>query len=111
MFVHYLWDLQNAPETINSLGKKTGWDACVREFNVERFADQMKECGAGYVIFTMHQRTRYLIAPNRTFDRLTGYRPGEACSTRDLVADLYTALHKRGIPLMLRYAAPRSCRG
>lgn len=101
VFVHYLWDLQNAPETINSLGKRTNWDACVREFDVERFADQMAQTGAGYVIFTMHQRTRYLIAPNATFDRMTGYKPGEACSTRDLVEDLYRALSKRHIPLML----------
>jgi hypothetical protein len=101
VFVHYLWDLQNSPDTINGLGKKTSWDACVKEFDVERFADQMKQAGAGYVIFTMHQRTRFLIAPNATFDRMTGYKPGEACSTRDLVEDLYRALHKRGIPLML----------
>jgi len=32
---------------------------------------------------------------------LTGYKSGEACSTRDLVEDLYQALHKRNIDLML----------
>ncbi|MCC6730863.1 MAG: alpha-L-fucosidase [Chthonomonadales bacterium] len=101
VFVHYLWDLQNVPETVNGLGRSTSWDACVREFDVERFADQMKQAGAGYVIFTMHQRTRYLIAPNATFDRMTGYHPGEACATRDLVDDLYRALSRRGVPLML----------
>lgn len=101
VFVHYLYDLQNDPDTVNSLGKRTSWDKCVHEFDVERFARQIRQTGAGYVIFTMHQRTRYLIAPNKTFDRLTGYKPGEACATRDLVEDLYAALHKRGIPLML----------
>lgn len=101
VFVHYLEDLQNNPETIHSLGKKTSWDECVREFDVERFADSMAQARAGYVIFTMHQRTKFLIAPNSTFDNLTGYKPGEACSTRDLVEDLYRALSKRKIPLML----------
>lgn len=101
VFVHYLEDLQNDPDKLHSLGRRTSWDACVREFDVGRFADAMADAGAGYVIFTMHQRTRFLIAPNAAFDRLTGYKPGEACATRDLVEDLYQALHRRNIPLML----------
>lgn len=101
VFVHYLNELQNNANTIQSLGRSTTWDECVREFDTERFATAVAETGAGYVIFTTHQRTRFLIAPNATFDRVTGYRPGEACATRDLVEDLYQALHKRNIPLML----------
>lgn len=101
VFVHYLTGLQNNPDHVASLGRQTSWDECVREFDVEKFADRMREAGAGYVIFTMMQRSRFLIAPNATFDRLTGYRPGEACATRDLVEDLYQALNKRGLALML----------
>ncbi|MGQ9604560.1 MAG: alpha-L-fucosidase [Thermogutta sp.] len=101
VFVHYLNSIQNNPDHIASLGKQTDWDACVREFDVEKFAERMEQAGAGYVIFTMMQVSRYLIAPNATFDRMTGYQPGQACATRDLVEDLYGALHKRGIPLML----------
>jgi hypothetical protein len=101
VFVHYLEDLQNDPQQIHSLGRRTTWDECVRQFDVNRFAGAMAEAGAGYVVFTLHQRTRYLIAPNATFDRLTGYRPGEACATRDLVEDLYQALHRKNIPLLL----------
>ena len=101
VFVHYLEDLQNDPKQIHSLGRRTSWDECVREFDVNRFADAMAEAGAGYVFFTMQQRTRFLIAPNATFDKMTGYKPGEACATRDLVEDLYQALHRRNIPLML----------
>lgn len=101
VFVHYLYDLQNNPEKRNSLGKQTSWDACVEEFDVAKFARQMSRAGAGYVIFTMHQRTRFLIAPNQTFDAKTGYQPGEACATRDLVADLYPALQQYNIPLLL----------
>lgn len=101
VFVHYLEDLQNRAETVHGLGRRTSWEECVREFDVQRFADAMSQAGAGYVIFTMHQRTQFLIAPNATFDRMTGYAPGEACATRDLVADLWQALHAKGIPLML----------
>ena len=96
VFAHFLEDLQNDPDTINGLGMRTSWDECVRGFDVEAFADAMREAGAGYVMFTMMQRTRFLIAPNETFDRITGYAPGEACATRDLVSDLHGALAKRG---------------
>ena len=109
VFVHYLNKIQNNPEHVASLGKATSWDECVREFNVELFADRMKETGAGYVIFTVQQQQPFMIAPNETFNRLTGYRPGEACSSRDLIEDLYQALHKRGIDFMLYFtgdAAP-----
>ena len=103
VFVHYLNGLQNDHEQINSLGRETSWDQCVKEFDTEKFADQMAEAGANYVFFTVMQISRYLIAPNATYDRLTGYKPGEACATRDLIEDLYQSLNKRHIPLMLYY--------
>jgi hypothetical protein len=101
IFVHYLGDLQNASNRLHSLGRQTSWDECVREFDVDRFADAMRDAGAGYVVFTMNQRTRFLIAPNAAFDRISGYAPGEACARRDLVLDLHAALARRNIPLML----------
>lgn len=101
VFVHYLNELQNNANAIQSLGRSTSWNACVNEFDAERFASAMAEAGAGYVIFTTHQRSRFLIAPNAAFDRITGYKPGEACATRDLIEALYQALHARNIPLML----------
>jgi hypothetical protein len=103
VFVHYLVGLQNNPEHVASLGRQTAWDECVKEFDAERFADTMAEVGAGYVIFTVMQVNREMIAPNATYDRITGYQPGEACPTRDLIEDLYQSLHRRGIPLMLYY--------
>ncbi|MCS7238410.1 MAG: discoidin domain-containing protein [Thermoguttaceae bacterium] len=101
VFVHYLNSVQNDPEHVASLGKHTSWDECVAEFNVELFAQRMAEAGAGYVIFTAMQLERFLIAPNATFDKLTGYQPGEACATRDLIEELYQALARRNIPLLL----------
>jgi len=103
VFVHYLSGLQNSKDALHSLGKQTSWDECVREFDTERFAQTMADVGAPYVIFTIMQVSRFMIAPNATFDRLSGYQPGEACATRDLIEDLYQSLHKRGIPLMLYY--------
>ena len=101
IFVHYLNGLQNDSARPNSMGKKTSWNDAVKDFDTEKFAGQIKETGASYVIFTMMQRGKYLNSPNPTYDKLTGYKPGEACVTRDLVEDLYQSLHKRGIKLML----------
>ena len=101
IFVHYLAGIQNNAETVHSLGRETSWEACVRDFDTERFAADVAEAGAGYVIFTVMQISRFMIAPNATFDRISGYAPGEACATRDLIEDLYQSLHKRGIVLML----------
>jgi hypothetical protein len=109
LFVHYLAGLQNNPDHVASLGRRTAWDQCVGEFDAEKFADRAHQAGAGYVIFTMMQRSRFLIAPNATFDRLTGYKPGEACARRDLVADLSAALGRRGIPLMLYWTGDGPC--
>ena len=103
VFVHYLTGLQNNADHVASLGKQTSWDECVREFDTDRFADTMAEVGAGYVIFTVMQIRREMIAPNATFDRITGYKPGEACATRDLIGDLAQSLGRHNIPLMLYY--------
>ena len=56
------------------------------------FAKDASEVGAGYVIFTMIQVSKHLIAPNSTFNKITGYKDGEACSSLDLVEKLYNAL-------------------
>jgi len=35
------------------------------------------------------------------YDRYTGFEPGAACSTRDLVLDVHAALAKRGLRMLL----------
>jgi len=101
LFVHYLYDMQNDPAFATSYGKTTSWDETVNEFNAERFALDASQTGAEYVIFTMMQVLKYMIAPNEAYARYTGYMNGEAASSRDLVEDLYKALNARGIKLML----------
>ena len=75
--------------------------AKVKDFNVDVLADQLASIGARYFVLTLGQNSGYYNSPNATYDRYTGHRPGERCSTRDLPLDLYTALHRRGIRLML----------
>jgi len=73
----------------------------VKEFDVHALADQLEAAGARYFVLTLGQNSGYMNAPNPTYDRWTGYRPGERCSTRDLPLDLHRVLHPRGIRLML----------
>ncbi|MBP1990520.1 alpha-L-fucosidase [Paenibacillus eucommiae] len=101
LFIHYLYDMQNDASWKTSYGKSTSWDEAVLEFDAGRFARDAAQTGAKYVIFTMMQVLKYMIAPNETYERYTGYQPGESTSSRDLVEDLYTELHKYGIELML----------
>ncbi|MCX5644639.1 MAG: alpha-L-fucosidase [Phycisphaerae bacterium] len=75
--------------------------ALVNEFNVQALAGQLETLGAKYFVLTLGQNSGFFNAPNATYDRLTGYAPGERCSTRDLPLDLYQALKSRGIRLML----------
>jgi len=104
VFTHYLYQVQNNPasETNDGAGE-TGWDECVNALDVELLARQLYEINAGYLIFTVMQQSRYMIAPNNTFDRLTGYAPGQACAARDLIGDLYNALEKYNIALFLYF--------
>lgn len=75
--------------------------AHVNDFDVEALAKQLKGMGAKYFVFTLGQNSGWFNAPNATYDRITGYQPGERCATRDLPLDLYRALHAKGIRLML----------
>ena len=77
------------------------WDDTVNSFDVENYAKTLNNMGAGYVIFTLGQGLKYWCAPNEAYNKITGYKTGEACSNRDLIADLITALDKYGIPLFL----------
>lgn len=103
VFNHYLFGIQNNAQSPNSQGRETDWDTCVKELNVEKLAASLHNMGAGYYFITVMQGRKYMIAPNKTFDDICGTKPGEACSTRDLVEDLYGALSKYGIDLYLYF--------
>lgn len=75
--------------------------AQVKAFDAEALAKQLEAMGAGYLVFTLGQNSGYFNAPNTTYDRVTGYAPGERCAARDLPLELHRALEPRGIKLML----------
>jgi len=76
------------------------WNRQVDAVDVSALADQLEEVGAPYFFITIGQNTGFYCAPNATYDKITGVRPSK-CSRRDLVADLYDALHPRGIELLV----------
>lgn len=75
--------------------------ALVEKFDVEALARQLELAGAKYFVLTLGQNSGYFNSPNATYDKFTGYAPGERCSRRDLPADLHQALQRKSIRLML----------
>lgn len=102
VFIHYLDAVQNDPAHPSNMNVgKTDWNACVNDLDVGLLARQLHECGARFLFFTVMQGSRFMIAPNKTYDTITGMKPGEACCKRDLISDLYDALTPYGIDLYL----------
>ena len=81
------------------------WDAksltLVDVFDANSLAGQLEAVGARHFVLTLGQNSGFMNSPNPTYNRYTGYEPGERCSKRDLPLDLYKALHPKGIRLML----------
>jgi hypothetical protein len=81
-------------------GGSKEWNEVVDGFDVELFAENCKETGAGFVVFALGQNSGYFCSPNAAYDSIVGVKPGDLCSNRDLPADLFKALDKRGIRMM-----------
>jgi len=98
VMTHYLadWIAQTTHEPMSV----ERWNSLVDHFDAEQIAEQVKSTGAGYYLITIGQNSGYYLAPNAVYDKLTGIAPSKL-SRRDLVADLYEAMHKRGIRLMV----------
>ena len=103
VMIHHLEGMINNEAHPKSMGKSTTWDEALRDFDHEHFAAQLHEVGAGWCLLTVMQCTKYMIAPNDTYNRITGYKPGEACASFDFIELLYEALSKYDIPLMLYF--------
>lgn len=97
VMTHYLadWKAQNDHLEMNV----ATWNKLIDNFDVEALADQLKQAGASWYQISLGQNSGYYLAPNPTYERMVD-EPGK-CSRRDLVADLYAALHKRGIRLLV----------
>ena len=92
---------------IHFLGGGDGWNGTVEAFDAAGFARECNDAGAAYAVLTLGQNSGYYCTPNATYDRLTGYRAGERCSTRDLPLDVARELALYGIRLLL-YLPSRS---
>lgn len=93
MMVH--WTKQSVPLQ----GDAKPYEQAVADFDVEKFADDMKSTGAGFVVFTTSHAMHYFPGPLKSLDDIL---PGRT-ATRDLLADLAKALGKRGMKLFLYY--------
>ena len=107
VFTHYIHESPTggtcAPNTRNHFTQFRDWNDRVNHFNTDTYARILHEVGARYAFFTVMQGTPFLCAPNDTYNQITGARPGESCSERDLIADLIASLDKYNIPLFLYY--------
>ena len=95
---HYLADWRARVDKEEMSVEK--WNDLVDHFDVEGLARQLEAVGAGYYLITIGQNSGYYLSPNATYDKLVGIQPSK-CARRDLVADLYEPLHKRGILLLV----------
>ena len=93
MMVH--WTKQSMP--LN--GDQKTYEEAVNAFDVEKFADNMKLTGAGFVVVTTSHAFQYFPAPLASLDKILAGRT----TKRDLVADLADALGKRGMKLFLYF--------
>jgi len=87
------------PGTQPRRGAQKRFPEAVRDFDVNTFADMVKETGAGYVIFTAVHGIQWFPGPIQTIEKIL---PGRTCQ-RDLIGDMADALQKRGIKLILYY--------
>ena len=93
LFCHYLF-----PLLFDARGHRvTDLDATVESFDVDRFADQVKQSRSHHLVFTFGQNSGYYIAPNEVIDRYVG--KGH-CPKRDLFGDIADAVTARGIALI-----------
>ena len=66
-------------------------------------AKNIAETGASRYVITLMQGRKYMLAPNETYDKIAGTKPGEACAVRDVPMELGLELKKYGIDLYLYY--------
>ena len=98
VMTHYLADWQARVHNLNMSVEE--WNKLVDGFDVEGIGAQLQSVGASYYQISIGQNSGYYLSPNAAYDQIVGIQPSK-CSRRDLVADLYEALNKRGIKLMV----------
>lgn len=104
VMTHLLPYNQNNPEHFSNMGQgKKNWNDLIKNIDVKLIAKQLNKIGAGYYLLTMQQGDKYMNSPNSSYDKITGYKSGEACVERDLIMDLSQALTVYDIDLFLYF--------
>jgi hypothetical protein len=98
VMTHYLSDWQSRVNNIPMSVEQ--WNKMIDAFDVEALTKQLESTGAKYYQITLGQNSGYYLSPNPVYDKFVGITPSKL-SRRDLVADLYDALSKRNIKLMV----------
>jgi hypothetical protein len=98
VMTHYLADWQARVHHLEMSVEL--WNKLIDGFDVEALARQLQGAGVRYYQITIGQNSGYYLSLNTAYDRITGIRPTKL-SRRDLVADLYGALNRRGIRLLV----------
>jgi len=91
---HYLADVASCTAATDMTAER--WNAQIDAFDVQGLAAQLAAVKAPYFFLTLGQNSGFYLAPNATYDRLTGIEPSK-CSRRDVVAELIEALRPHGI--------------
>jgi alpha-L-fucosidase len=91
---HYLADVASYNAATDMTTDQ--WNAQIDAFDVQGLATQLAAIKAPYFFLTLGQNSGFYLAPNATYDRLTGIEPSK-CSRRDIVAELIDALRPHGI--------------
>lgn len=103
LFVHYVYFdsarwFENQRIGVYPGGRKVASiDELADGFNVADLVSQAVAMNAEYVMFTAWHADMNLLYPSEVMQR---YRPGH-CSKRDVISELYDALDKHGIQLIL----------
>lgn len=79
------------------------WVRTTNELDIPRLARNIAKTGASRYVITLMQGRKYMLAPNKTYDKIAGTKPGEACAIRDIPLELGLELQKYGIDLYLYY--------
>ncbi len=90
------WTAQSKPVNADDW---VPFEEAVNRFSPERYADEIAEAGAQYVIFTGTHALQMLAAPCAAIDRIASGRT----TKRDLIGELADACHARGLHFILYY--------
>jgi len=97
------WGIFNHYLNVNVVCDGMKWCDAINRIDVKKIASQLHEIGAGYYFITLCQGTKYLLAPNDTYNKITGADKFEISSDRDVVPELYEELKKYDIDLYLYF--------